>query len=134
MPSIDCPIAGCGYSTENVDPAIAAALLTVNNNDHTGAASPAVPTKQKVPNLARPSISSGSSEETWNAFRARWNLFKAGTQLTAADTTQQFFQCCDEALGNDLLRGDTDIIAHTETEVLTAIKKLAVIPVAVSVR
>ena len=99
-------------------------LFHIHNNEHTGAAGPSVPTKQKAPKLARPLISSGSSEETWN-------LFKAGSQLTPADTTQQLFQCCDEALGNELLRGDPSIIANT---IITAIKKLAAIPVAVSVR
>ena len=133
MPSIDCPIGGCTYSTGDVDPAIAAALLTVHNNIHVGAAAPT--TKQKAPKLARPTISGGSTEEVWNAFRARWDLFKNGTQLTLNETTQQLFQCCDDALGNDLIRGNSNIVTNsTEQELLDAIKKLAVIPVAISVR
>jgi len=100
MPSINCPIADCDYSTGDVEPAIAAALLNVHNNK----------------------------------FRARWDIFKRGTHLTLTDITQQLFQCCDESLGNDLLRGNLNVIAGTEQAVLDAIKGLAVIPVAISVR
>eukprot|EP00111_Clytia_hemisphaerica_P011054 TCONS_00032366-protein len=133
MPSYACPIAGCDYNTDDVAPEVAASLLTVHNNAHVGAAAPHN-AKQKAPKLLRPSISSESTEETWNAFKARWTLFKRGTQLTPQDVTQQLFQCCDEALGNNLLRGDPNIVSKTEDEVLKAIKHLAVIPVAISVR
>jgi len=134
MPSHACPIVDCDYSTGDVDPAVAAALLIVHNNTHVGAAAPQHTAKQKAPKLSRPSISSESSEETWNAFKARWTLFKRGTQLTPHDVTQQLFQCCDETFGNNLLRGDPNVISKSEDEVLIAIKRLAVIPVAISVR
>jgi len=135
MPSIDCPIASCSYSTGDVEPAIAAALLTVHNNVHIGAAAPAAATKQKAPKLTRPTISGGSSEEIWNSFQARWNLFRNGTQLTPNEVTQQLFQCCDDPLGNDLIRGNPNIVMDSdERELLKAIKRLAVIPVAISVR
>ena len=82
--------------------------------------------------MSAPPLSNGLTEE--KCLCARWDLFKAVTQLTVAETTQQLFQCCEEALGNDLLRGDPDIISQPEANVLQAIKKLAVIPVAISVR
>ena len=107
MPSANC-------STGDVDPAVAAALLTVHNNVHIGVAAPQPAlNRQKAPKVARPTISAGSTEETWNAFNARWNLFKNGTNLTAVETTQQLFHCCDETLGNDLIRGDSNIVAPT---------------------
>ena len=135
MPSINCPIDNCPYSTGEVDPAVAAALLTVHNNVHIGVAAQPTAAKQKAPKLARPTISAGSNEETWNAFQARWNLFKNGTQLTPNETTQQLFQCCDDTLGNDLIRGNSNIVTNSnEQELLRAIKKLAVVPVAISVR
>ena len=109
MPSIDCPIEGCQYSTGDVDPQVAATLLNLHCKDHTGVAAPPA-NRQKAPKLARPTISAGSTEETWNAFQARWNLFKNGTQLTPNETTQQLFQCCDDALGNDLIRGNSNIV------------------------
>ena len=83
----------CDYSTKDVEAVIAAALLTVHNSIHAGPASvPVAHNQQKAPKLVRPTVSRGSSEETWNAFSARWDIFKAGTQLTAAETTQQLFQ------------------------------------------
>jgi hypothetical protein len=61
-------------------------------------------------------------------------MFCEGTQLTANETTQQLFQCCDEELCNNLLRGNPNIVSRPVNELLEAIKKLAVIPVALSVR
>ena len=123
---------GCTFSTGDIDPAVAAALLIVHNNVHTAAAPP---TRQKAPKIDRPIISGGSSEETWNAFYARWQLFKQGTALTPAEVTRQLFGCCDESLGNDILRGSNiNIASTTEDILLNLIKRLAVIPVATSVR
>ena len=43
MSSISCPITGCGYSTGEVDVAIAVTLLNIHASDHTQAAPPLVP-------------------------------------------------------------------------------------------
>jgi len=40
MPSHACPIVDCDYSTGDVDPVVAAALLIVHNNTHVEAAAP----------------------------------------------------------------------------------------------
>ena len=134
MPSIDCRIADCPYSTDDIDPPVAAALLTVHNNVHIGAAAPPTWTKQKAPKLTRPTVSGGSSEETRNNFHACWSLFNNGTHLTPNETTQQLFRCCDNALENDLIRGNPNIVTNSnEHELLSAIKRLAAIPVAISV-
>ena len=103
MPVIACPINGCAYVTDDVDAAIAAALLTVHNNVHMNAPHHAT-SKQKAPKIQRPCITKGSTEEQWNAFIARWGMFKQGTSLAAAEICQQLFSCCDEELGNDLIR------------------------------
>ena len=101
MPPIVCLIADYPYSTSDVDPVIATALLTVHNKVYIGVVAAATGTKQKAPKLTRPIISGGSSEEIWNAFHARWSLFENGTQLAPNEITQQLFQCCGDALGND---------------------------------
>ena len=44
------------------------------------------------------------------------------------------FQCCDEDLGDDILKGHPQAVSGTEDRLLTIIKQLAVIPVAVNVR
>jgi len=61
MPVIACPIDGCAYTIEDVEAVVAAALLTVHNNVHVSAPSPAV--KQNALKIQRPSISRGSTEE-----------------------------------------------------------------------
>ena len=133
MPAIACPINGCEYVTEDVDAAVAAALLTVHNNVHVTAPQQAA-VKQKAPKILRPNITKGSTEENWNSFIARWGMFKRGTALAATEICQQLFSCCDEELGNDLIRQNNDILNSTEQVLMETIKKLAVTPVAVSVR
>ena len=129
MPVINFPVEGCAYVTGDVDPDIAAALLMVNNNVHTTAATP--PTRQKALKIVRPVISGGLSEETWNTFSARWQLFKQGNTLAPAEVTQQLFGCCDESLGDDILRGgNINIATAAEDTLLALIKRLAIIPVA----
>ena len=133
MPTIQCPIPDCGYNTGEVEAAIAAALLLVHNNTHVAAPAPRA-NKQKPPKIDRPKISKRSPEETWRAFTTRWNMFKEGTDINIQETKNQLFQCCDEDLGDDILKGHPNIIESSEVDMLDKIKKLAVIPVAVSVR
>lgn len=134
MPVIQCPIIGCDYQTDDVDPAVAAALLMVHNNAHLNAPAPARVTP-KAPKIQRPSVSRSSTEESWNSFLARWRLFKRGTGLQPNEACQQLFECCDEELGDDILKNsNTDIVTLNEDELLVLIKRLAVTPVAVSVR
>ena len=135
MPAIHCPIADCDYVTNDVPPAVAAALLTIHNNVHISAAGSAPATSHaRAPKISRPSISKGSSEEIWNAFIARWNMFKNGTNLNAEEATQQLFQCCEEDLGNDILKSHPTSVSDTEDHLIEVIKRIAVIPVAISVK
>ena len=34
------------------------------------------------------------TEEDWEAFKRRWDLFKAGTKMSQAQVTSQLIQCC----------------------------------------
>ena len=135
MPSISCPIAECPYRTEDVEPALAAVLLTVHNNvhlsapQHSGAA-----TRNRAPKIDRPKISAGSSEETWSTFNTRWAMFKRSTGLVGAESVQQLFHCCDEDLGDAILKGHPDAVSSDEGHLLSKIKLMAVTPVAICVR
>ena len=121
--------------TEDVDAAIAAALLVIHNNVHVSTPINAgAATRQRAPRIERPRISAGSSEETWNTFITRWTMFKGSTGLAAPESVLQLFHCCDEDLGDALLKGHPDAVADNEANLLSKIKKLAVIPVAISVR
>ena len=132
MPEIQCPIPGCEYVTADVDASVAASLLLIHNNVHLAGSSSAQ--KQKPPKIDRPKISKGISEEAWNVFISRWDMFKDGTALAGKETIQQLFQCCDEDLSEDILRCNKECTSGTEKQLLAAIKNLAVIPVAITVR
>ena len=136
MPVISCPVTTCEYKTEDVEPSLAVALLTLHNHEHMAnpVRSNDNPTKQKPPKLERPRIGKESSEETWNVFYTRWTLFVRGTAMTTEETVQQLFECCSEDLGDDILRGHPNSVSGTVEELLEVIKKLSVLPVAISVR
>ena len=136
MPEIGCPIDGCTYTAGDVDVAIATALLVIHNNAHVPTSNtsgaPAT-TRQKAPQIKRPKISGGSSEETWNAFLQRWSMFKTGTDLSAAEKVQHLFQCCDDDLGDSILRGAPSSVAGNEEQLVAVVKKFAVVPVAICI-
>ena len=135
MPIIQCPMAECPYRTDDVDAAVAAALLVIHNNVHLSAPRTSdASARQRAPKIERPRISAGSSEETWNTFSTRWTMFKQSTRLTGAESVQHLFHCCDEDLGDAILKGHPDAVTGTEDGLLQIIKQMAVIPVAICVR
>ena len=135
MPVIRCPIAECPYRTEDVDVAIAAALLVIHNNVHISAPpNVQAATRQRAPKIERPRISAGSSEETWNTFITRWTMFKRSTRLAGAESVEHLFHCCEEELGDAILKGHPDAVSGNEEQLLVRIKQMAVIPVAICVR
>ena len=134
MPVIHCPIESCTYATEDVEAAVTAALLVIHNNVHISTNTAATLTRQSAPKIERPKIASGSSEETWNTFSTRWTMFKRSVSLTTNESVHQLFQCCETDLGDVLLRANPHIADGTESQLLAAIKQMAVVPVAISVR
>ena len=135
MPVYNCPMDECAYRTEDVDPAIAVAMLTIHNNTHTSAPVRAnAAAHHRAPKIDRPRISAGSSEEIWNTFLQRWVMFKRGTGLDGAEAVQHLFHCCEDDLGDALLKAHPDAVTGNENDLMANIKKMAVIPVAVCVR
>ena len=134
MPIYACPYPDCAFVTDNVDSNVGAPFLMIHNNTHVNAGNTNTDTRQKDPKIDRPTVTQGSTEENWNAFLARWDMFKRGTRLTAGETVQQLFQSCDGDLGDNILRSNPDATRGTEDELIAAIKRLAVTPVAISVR
>ena len=113
MPNLPCSYPECTYETgEIADKDILLELLKIHGASHIAVptAPPPPATKQKAPKIERPKISYGSSEETWNTIIAHWSMFKRGTQLTPDETMQQLFQCCDDDLGNAILRSQPDVV------------------------
>lgn len=132
MPVINCPLDGCSFATEDVDAAIAASLLILHNNVHLN--ENAKCSKQKPPKIDRPHIGKDCTEEVWNTFTQKWTMFKESTELSSAETLRQLFQCCDDELGDALLKGHSQAINSNEEELMKTIKLLAVVPVSVVVR
>ena len=120
----NCPLPDCTYTTDDVSNAVAAALLNIHVLVHTQA------TKQKPPKVDRPTISRGSTEEDWDTFLKKWDLFKKGTDIPTGQVNTQLWQCCDKELEDDLLKDVSDFTSVNEL----VIKKLSVISVAASVR
>ena len=138
MPIFKCPIDECTYQTEDIDAGVAVAMLTIHNNVHV-ASNPTQgistdDTNQRDPKIERPKISAGSDEETWNTFLTRWKMFKRNRKVTGTASVEQLFYCCEEDLGDSILRGHPNAVTGTEADLMKLIKKMAVIPVAISVR
>jgi hypothetical protein len=131
---IVCEAPGCHVSIEDVSEVIAIARFNSHMLHHSGNAGAGQPALQRAPKMERPRISQDSSEEVWMNFVRRWNLFKKCTSMKAEELQGQLFLCCDDELGNHLLKIDPLVTDSTESLILEAIKKLAVIPVAISVR
>ena len=135
MPDYKCPIEECPFSTGDLDPAVGAAMLMIHNNIHISAPTNAnAAAHQRAPKIDRPKISAGSSEEIWNTFMTRWTMFKRSTGITGPEAVQHLFHCCEDELGDALLKAHPDAATGNEDELVAKIKKMAVIPVAVCVR
>ena len=62
-------------------------------------------------------------------FKRRWKIYKEGSNIPDSQASSHLFQCADTHLGDALLKTDPDIVNKTIAQVLTAMEKLAVIPV-----
>ena len=120
-----CPIEDCEYQTPDVDPVVAAALITTHATAH--ALPHSVVPAAKAEKVKHPCISSAGTMEDWQYFRSRWNDYVKATKLAGTDKVIQLLECCDDQLRKDLTRnaGGT-LTGKTEDEVLAAMKILAV--------
>ena len=135
MPVLTCPRCNREFGDVDTSEAVALAYLKIHAGEHDApVAAAAVPAPRNVPRFERPKISLRSSEETWIGFKTRWDMFKRGTTLSAEETAKHLFQCCDESLGNAVLKAFPSAATNTEQQLLQAIKQLAVVPVVLTVR
>ena len=66
-------------------------------------------------------------------FEPRWAIFKEGSHSADENASHYLCQCADMLLGDLLLKTDPDIVSKDAHEVLRAMKKLAVIPIATGI-
>ena len=90
--------------------------------------------KQKVPRIDRPEIKQDASDEDWDTFNSEWNRFKRCTYIPPQYVADQLFQCCERNLGRLLIKENPNIIASGEEQLLKAMKRMAVIKIATSIR
>ncbi len=127
MPVVQCPIEGCEYETPDVDPVVAAALITAHSTSHQAPVTRASSQPARVEKVKRPSISPAGTTEDWHYFMTRWADYVKGTKLEGTDKVIQLLECCDEQLRKDLTRNTGGSLAGmTEDEVFEAIKTLAI--------
>ena len=131
--SIKCQFTGCDYEAQHASEAVAIAMLTSHNIVHQSSAS-AVFTKQKVPRIDRPELKQDINDEERYSFEAEWRRFKRCTDIRMAEVADQLFQCCDRRSSRLLLKENPDIIEAGEEALMAAMKKMAVIQIATSVR
>ena len=60
-------------------------------------------------------------------------MFRQGSGINEPSATAQLFQCASQSLGESLLKSDAEIVCKPLQELLSAMRRLAVIPVATRV-
>ena len=91
-------------------------------------------TTTKPPQITRPEVKQDISTEEWYSFLEEWKRFKRITDLQTHEIADQLFQCCERPLARLLLKENPDIIDAGEKELIEAMRKMAVLQVATSVR
>ena len=125
MVVIACPVQGCSFKTDDVEMAAVTVLLQLHalNHQSTTAGS-------RAPKLDRSSIEAGVHPEGWNSFVRKWEAYRIGSGISDDMASTQLFQCAGEGLADVLLKSVPDVNSRPVTEVLDAMRALAVIPVA----
>ena len=137
MVVVACTFPTCEYKTEDVSEGLAIALLTNHSLTHQynspSNAGPSLPPVPRGPKLERPKVNIGVSTEEWNVFTRRWEVFRTGSGIDDASAPSQLFQCAETELGDSLLKANPNAATSNLHDLLTAMRSLAVIPVATGV-
>ena len=122
MVKVKCPIPPCDYETDDLDPAVVAALITAHSELHKNNNVPA-----KVEKVKRPTISAAGTSEEWSYFLTRWNDYVEATRIKDKELVIQLLECCDENIRRDLTRSHGgSLTSKPKDEVIQAIRQLAV--------
>jgi len=136
MVSITCTVPDCEYVTDSLPAQYAMDQLRQHREDvHRNAQSRQdhISATSRPPALDRPKIDVGASIEQWNLFTRKWELYRMGSGITDTAAPAQLFQCASEQLGDSILKSDSTIMNKPLADLVTAMKSLAVVPVATGV-
>ena len=131
---IPCQFTGCEYVAENLSEAVAIAMYSSHTASHQQTSTSASTSKQRMPKIDRPELKQDTTDEDWATFEAEWKRYKRCTHITPNEIADQLFQCCERSLGRLLIKENPGVIETGESALLDAMKKMAVIKVATSVR
>lgn len=131
MVIVTCSAPGCDFTTQDVTEALAIALLTNHGLAHQ--ATPPQAPASRGPKLERPIVDVGVSIEEWNVFVRRWQVFRSGSGIGEASAPSQLFQCAGPTLGDSILKANQHATSESLENLLSAMRSLAVIPVATCV-
>ena len=128
--SIECPVDGCNWKSQELEPALATILnqqLTMHDKAAHSQPAPAQQPHHPYLKLKSPTISSGCTPDQWSVFSRQWVMYKTGMNIAAHLTSTALFYCCHEDLQADIMRDlQSDVATMPERELLAAIKRLAV--------
>ena len=137
MVIVACSVPDCDFQTDDISEPLAIALLTNHGLAHQGTpptiATPSQTPAPRGPKLERPKIDVGVSIEEWNVFVRRWKVFRSGSGIDDESAPSQLFQCAGATLGDNLLKANHQVASETLENLLSAMRSLAVIPVATCV-
>ena len=133
MVQISCKYTGCGEVIEHESEAIAIAMYNSHNGIHTQATAAPQRAAVKAPPVPRPILKQDVPAEEWCTFLQEWKQFKKLVTIPQHELADQLYQCCDRPLARLLLRENPDVVDEGETQLLAAMKKMAVLQVATSV-
>ena len=127
MAPITCPVPECTQTfQEDLDPAVLLSLVDLHSRVAHAAAPQAPSPRVKAETVKRPVICASGTEEEWQYFLQRWNIYKQATKLTGGDIIFQLLETCEEPLRRDLTRAHGELIGDPEQTVLQHMKKFAV--------
>ena len=143
MVVVQCSVPQCEFKTEDISEYLAIALLQNHGFAHQVLSTVPAPSAsneatqaqatQHGPKLERPKVDIGVSEEEWNIFLRRWEVFRTGSGIDEASAPSQLFQCAGTDLGDYILKNNPTAASDSLTQLLSCMHSVAVIPVATCV-
>ena len=137
--SLECPSPSCTlgdngarYKTPELEASLAMQMLVMHDrlsHNQPVQTVEAGTQKRRAEKVNRPTIKMGSSEDDFIFFKCLFESYKRSCQLTdVTDIRDQLLACCETDLRRDLHRYlGTGVDAKSEVELLTEIKRIAVI-------
>ena len=112
MVVIKCPIHWCNYKTPDQPCDVVCRLLDLHKVEHennSGSSNAVI--MPNAPQLIRPELTGGISQETCLAIIRRWEAFKTGSNISSQNASIQLFQCAHDKLGDLMLANDPRLMA-----------------------